>query len=133
MRYDLGEGGTVSLRDRTRWSGKELGVSKVSARDATRRYGGGDQPHGRTIFRRYDSKLFVGGGHLFSPGRGIAQACFPSFISEFSSSYGYAAFPSQSLHSASLLVNSVHFSGWVTTSLQWERPVTLDGIAGRAL
>jgi len=43
----------------------------------------------------------------------VLEVCFPSFASEFSSSYGWVASPSQSLDSATLFTDGFHFSGWV--------------------
>jgi len=43
----------------------------------------------------------------------VLKVCFPGFASEFSSSYGWVASPSQSLDSATLFADGFHFSGWV--------------------
>jgi len=46
---------------------RKEGISTGMAMDAARQYVGGDQHCGRTRFRRYDPKLFIGGGLLFFP------------------------------------------------------------------
>lgn len=67
-------------------------------------------------FLHDDSKIFIGGGKVSSFPFVVAshKPTFPlSLQNSVFFSYNWTAFPSQSLYSASLLADHVHFSSWV--------------------